>query len=71
MKGNFCDEIMKIKKKRWKKKEDEQYEQPQEQDKMGTVMATKETGNKTVKGKHTIDDQENGERKEEETKEKG
>ena len=33
-------------------------------------MAMKGNGNKTVKGKHTIDDQENGDRKEEETKEK-
>jgi hypothetical protein len=34
---------------------------------MGTVMAMKKKENKTGKGKHTIDDQENGERKEEET----
>ena len=62
---------MKIKEKRWKKKEYEQQEQTQEQEKIGTVMAMKEKGNKTVKGKHTIDDQENGERKEEEKQEKG
>ena len=32
---------------------------------MGTVIAMKEKENKTVKGKHTIDDYEKGERKEE------
>ena len=68
MKGEVCDEIMKIRKKRWKKREDEYQEQPQEQEKMGTVMAMKEKGHKTMKEKHTRDDQENGERKEEETK---